>query len=193
MQKKKLDSFYSISKFKYHEQVKDNLLDLISKSSYETLFNPKAEVNISKCDWHCSTDFTRNWFLFLKDYLFEDLLKTHEELGYDGFTLNEIWFQQYLNNSEHGWHTHSSNFTSVYYLELPPDTPKTQIISPFDQKTILEIEVTEGDILMFPSFVIHKAPINKSQNKKTIISFNTNATYSDNIYGKNIGDNNAIF
>lgn len=193
MQKKHLDSFFSISKFKYHEQVKHCLLDLILNSESESPYFPAAEVNISRCDWHLSTKFDRNWFQFFKKFLFEHLLETYNELGYDGFTLHEIWFQQYLKNSGHGWHTHSGNFTSVYYLELPVDAPKTQIVAPYDQKTIFNVDVSEGDILIFPSYVIHRTLANNSINRKTIISFNTNVTYSDSIYGKNLGGNNAIF
>ena len=192
MKKFHLDSFFIVEKFKYHEQVKNNLLDLISKVDSQTIISPSAEVNITRCDWCVSTDFNRNWFIFIKNLLFENLIEIYSQLGYDGFTLNEIWFQQYLTNAGHGWHTHSGNFTSVYYLELPIDAPKTQLISPYDQKSIIELNVSEGDIVIFPSYVIHKAPINSSQSQKTIISFNTNATYSDAIYGKNLGDHNAI-
>lgn len=189
MKKIHLDCFYSISKFKYHEQVRDNLLNLISNSKYSSLNFPKAEVNISKCDWDISNDFNREWFLHVKDYLFEDMLDIYKNLGYDGFTLHEIWFQQYLTGAEHGWHTHSSNFTNVYYLELPDNSAKTRLISPFDQKTVIEVDVKEGDIIVFPSFVIHKGPKNQSLNKKTIISYNTNVTYSDDIYNKHLGEN----
>jgi len=189
MQKIPLENFYCISKFQHHEKVKSDLLDLIYNSDYQSPYHPSTEVNISKCDWHRSTDFNRSWFLFLKSYLFDQLLEDYKQLGYDGFVLCEIWFQQYLKNSEHGWHTHSGNFTSVYYLELPDDSPKIQIISPFDQKTVIDIPVQEGDILMFPSFVIHKSPLNQSTHSKTIISFNTNVTYSDLIYNNKLGDN----
>jgi hypothetical protein len=36
----------------------------------------------------------------------------------------------------------------------------------------LEFDVTEGDILIFPSFVVHKAPKNNDVRIKTIISWN---------------------
>jgi uncharacterized RmlC-like cupin family protein len=100
--------------------------------------------------------------------------------------MQELWFQQYYKNSQHGWHTHSSNFTSVYYLELENDAPKTKIVNAFNQKEIIELNVVEGDIVIFPSFVIHQGPKNISNNRKTIISYNTNATYSDKIYGQGL-------
>jgi hypothetical protein len=184
MKKFHLDSFYTITKFKDHEQIKNGLLDLLADSPYSSPNFPSSEVNISKCDWHISNNFERSWFLFIKDQLLNQMLEIYKNVGYDGFTLQEIWFQQYLNNSGHGWHTHSSNFTNVYYLELPDDAPKTQLISPFDQKTVIEVDIAEGDIITFPSFVIHKGPVNRSLKRKSIISYNTNVTYSDQIYGK---------
>ena len=194
MQKFPLECFYTVKKFSNHSKVKDQLLLEIENSDYESPTFDAAEVDISKCDWHLSKDFTRKWFLYIKDMLLEDMLNIYSNIGYDGFTLQEIWFQQYFNNSQHGWHTHSSNFTNVYYVDLPNDSSKTQIISPYDQKTIIELDVKEGDIITFPSFVIHRGPKNNSADKKTIISFNTDLTYSDKIYASHLGEkNNAFF
>lgn len=189
MQKHPLNCYYTITKFKHHHYVKQALLDHIQIADNQSPYFPLADVNISRCDWHLATDFNRQWFKFCQKLLLEQVLDIYKNLGYDGFTLQEIWFQQYQKMASHGWHTHSSNFTSVYYLELPEDSPKTKIVSPYDQQTIMDIAVDEGDILLFPSFVIHQGPINNSDNRKTIISFNTNATYSDTAQQKKLGVN----
>lgn len=186
MPKHNLDCFYFIKKFNSHNHVKDSLLDMISNADFKPCIDQGCETNITKTDWDNAENFKRSWVQFLNEYLLNELLEMYKECGYDGFTLHEIWFQQYLKNSSHGWHTHSSNFTSVYYLELPSNSPKTQLVTPFDQTTIIEVDVTEGDILIFPSFVLHRAPPNLSNNRKTIISFNTNATYSNKIYGQGL-------
>lgn len=186
MKKYQLDCAYLISQFDHHLNLKNILLDQIEKSEYENPRHSLAEVNITKADWHISSNFNREWVKTIHPLLAEKMLEMYKELGYDGLTIHEIWFQQYQRNSQHGWHTHSSNFTNVYYLELPDSAPKTQIVNPYNQKDIIEIDVKEGDILVFPSFVIHRAPINTGTDKKTIISFNTNAVYSDNIYGKGL-------
>ena len=80
----------------------------------------------------------------------------------------------------HGWHAHSDNFTGVYYLDLPTNAPKTQIINSFTQDNILTPEVEEGDLLMFPSYVIHRAPKITENINKTIISFNCTVLYVEN-------------
>jgi hypothetical protein len=186
MKKHHLDCAYLVSKFRYHEKIKEELLLLIDEAEYNSPKVASAEVNITKADWYNATSTTREWFKYLVGPLTEQLKEMYMELGYDGFTIHEMWFQQYLQNSEHGWHSHSSNFTNVYFLELPEGTPKTQIVSPYDQKTVIEVDVQEGDLLIFPSFTLHKAPVNKSSKRKTIISYNIDATYSDKIYGKGI-------
>lgn len=187
MAKFHLECFFDISTFPYHRDVRSELLNYINNSDYKQIIHNSAEVNISRCDWHKAKDFQKLWFRYIQENLFNAMLKIYRDLGYDGFTLHEIWFQQYEHESMHGWHTHSCNFTNVYYLELPDEGSKTQLINPFDQKTVIELDVKEGDIVVFPSFVIHKGPKNLSQKRKTIISYNTNVTYSDNIYANHLG------
>jgi hypothetical protein len=186
MKKYQLDCAYIVSKFKYHSKLKDVLLDQLDRAEYQHPLHPSAEVDITKADWHIASRFDREWVETIQQPLSEQMLEIYKELGYDGLTVHELWFQQYQENSQHGWHTHSSNFTNVYYLELPKDAPRTQIVNPYNQHDIIEIDVEEGDILVFPSFVIHRAPLNTSRSRKTIISYNTNAVYSDNIYGKGL-------
>lgn len=180
-----LNSFYVIKEFTFHKEIKNNLLNLINQANYNNPISKNSEVNISRADWFDSQNMSRGWVQYLKDYLIQDIIDIHKEIGFDGFKINEIWFQQYYNNSEHGWHTHSSNFTNVYYLELPENSPKTLIIDPLDKQKIIELEVKEGDLLMFPSYVFHKAPKNFGE-RKTIISYNLDSTCSDQIYRKNI-------
>jgi hypothetical protein len=186
MVKYQLDCAYVISKFKYHNELKNNILSLIDSSSFDHVINSKAEVDITKTDWSISSDFSRKWVQYVSEPLAECMLEIYKELGYDGLTIHELWFQQYQQLAEHGWHTHSGNFTNVYYLEMPNTTPKTQIVNAYNQSDIIELDVNEGDIVVFPSFIIHRAPKNLSNDRKTIISYNTNATYSDNIYGKGL-------
>lgn len=192
MQKYQLDCAYIITNFKYHNQIKDSLLNLINFTNFQEVIDSGCETNISKADWHDAQNFKREWVQFLLQYLTEPVLDIYKELGYDGYTLHDIWFQQYQKNSGHGWHSHSANFTNVYYLEMPEESPKTQIVNPYNQTDIIEVDVKEGDILVFPSFVIHRAPPNLENAKKTIVSYNINATYSNAIYGKGI-NHNAIF
>lgn len=182
-----------ISKFERHDELKSTLLELIQNSNYESPKNSITEVDITRTDWKYSADMTRRWVQYLAKPLMAQLLPMYNELGYDGFKINEIWYQQYAKKSQHGWHTHSSNFTNVYYLELPKDSSKTKLVNGFNQSEVIELDVEQGDMVTFPSFIVHAAPPNLSDKRKTIISYNVDATYSENIYGKGIKDIHAIF
>ena len=108
--------------------------------------------------------------LFLSE--FSDYLgDVANTMGFDNIVLTAIWYQQYIKDSMHGWHTHGDNYTGVYYLELHEDSPATELI---DNKNIMRLDVKEGDFVVFPSFIKHRAPKILDNNRKTIISFNFN-------------------
>lgn len=186
MQKNELKTFYTICSLQKHEQIKDKLLDLINSAESEHVVAEAAETDITRADWHDGQNNDREWVKYFSKTLTQHMSHQLRTLGYHGHHINELWFQQYKNSSGHGWHIHSSNFTNVYYLQFPEGSPKTQIISPWDQKTIIELDVKEGDIVTFPSFVIHRGPPNISDQTKTIISWNLDVWYPDSQYGKNL-------
>jgi hypothetical protein len=177
-----LNTPYIIKPFKYHEEVKNSLLEFLDKAEYRSPEHEASETHITKADWFKASDMSREWVKFIAPKLVEEIQAMYRELGFDMLKISEIWFQQYLQGSEHGWHTHSGNWTNVYYLEFPEGSPKTTLIDPFDKKTIIEVDVKEGDLLVFPAFVMHKAPINESGNRKTILSYNIDADVSDDMY-----------
>lgn len=184
VQKFRLDAPYAIGAFKYHAELKDQILDAISKQpDAERLQEVGDAVDISLCDWkHSRFDYNKPWLQILRPKLFEHLDEQTSTLGYKQFKIKEIWFQQYEQNSLHGWHVHGSNWTNVYFLELPEGCPKTQFINPFNQTDIAEFDIKEGDILTFPSFVIHRAPVNTNTQRKTIISWNMDLELSPGMY-----------
>ena len=84
--------------------------------------------------------------------------------------MKSIWFQQYLEDGGHGWHIHGQHYTGVYYLEYSDGCGKTEICSPYNLKR-MQIDVKEGDMIIFPAHWIHRGTAN-GKNRKTIISFN---------------------
>ena len=93
------------------------------------------------------------------------------------FAITEIWSVSYDKGDNQSPHNHSSiGLSSILYLDLPKDSPKTTYIQPWtdhETDTILYVEVPiiEGDIIIAPSFVLHFSSPNKSKNKKRIISW----------------------
>jgi len=167
-----------INKFKEHNELKDKLLDAIARQeNVENLTGPNN--NITRCDWSdMRFDRSREWLGLMGIALHEHLDQWAASLDYDTFQIHEIWFQQYNTGSKHAWHVHGANFTNVYFLDLPKDSPKTQWIDPVS-KLAHEFDVEEGDIITFPSWLIHRAPENQSSEMKTIISWNMDVMITD--------------
>lgn len=182
--KTKLESPFIIGRFEKHDELKELILTAINnQKEFDHLIETHDDVDITRCDWNTSRfNYDREWLKILRPHLFEHLNAVTKELGYALFKIREIWFQQYAQGSLHGWHVHASNWTNVYYLDLPENTPRTQYIDPFTQKEIYEFDVKEGDILTFPSFVIHRAPVNTCETRKTIISWNMDTELQPGIY-----------
>lgn len=174
MKKYKLDCFFVVYKFPFHKEMKESILELINEQPNETLqvTDDYYGDNITKLDWSRATDITRPWTQYFYPRFKETLDKITHHCGYQTAKVNDLWFQQYYNQDRHGWHIHGSNLTGVYYLELPADVPKTQLVDPFTQSEIIIPEIEEGDFLVFPSIVVHRAPPNNSNLRKTIISWN---------------------
>ena len=171
---KKLSNYQQINKklLKYFDEVS---AEKVAVGEGYSLDNKTwMEDSFYKLDWKEATDFNRPWVKYFLSFFKNELIEIKNELYYEECHLKEIWFQQYEEHNGHSWHTHGENFTGVYYVELSKQSPKTQIVNPFDGHTVYELDIEEGDIVVFPSFTLHRAPILNNNIKKTIISFNIN-------------------
>ena len=172
IQKIKLNTTALLKPFEYHNEMKDTLRSLIETSYCESIDVKDSNCGdeISRLDWSKYPDFDREWVKYVKPRLQEHFEICADDLNYRGCRIKGLWYQQYIKNNIHDWHIHGDNYTGVYYLELPDDTPKTELIDQNNKK--ITIEADEGDIVIFPSFIIHRAPKMQSDSRKTIISFN---------------------
>tara|TARA_A100001015_G_C14619694_1_gene567463 strand:+ start:91 stop:645 length:555 start_codon:yes stop_codon:yes gene_type:complete len=168
----------SISKmaFEKHKDINEALLYLINKSpAEENINNNFNRTQIDRVDFNLSDNFERPWVKFLIEDLQDHFSKAIDEMGYRSYVIRKLWFQQYYKSGTHGWHIHHNNYTGVYFLEFK-NSPATELIEQYEQKNKFKLDVKEGDIILFPSFIVHKAPENKGD-RKTIISFNIDFNY----------------
>ena len=162
---------YAVLNFKAHHTLKNKVLSAIEKIAPNSIVS--IDHQIFKTDWNIPDDISREYVDILRPALSVDLAKMFNTLGFDQYTVHNIWFQQYIKNDSHSWHNHNAcHYTCIYYLELPAGAPKTQFLDPIDQKTIFEIDTNEGDILIIPSMIKHRSPIITTDVRKTIVSFN---------------------
>lgn len=163
---------FSVPIYKYKVQnwniKKKQLLDLFYS------FKPRVVGNVITSPLDIKTNI-----------LLEEINLFKKEIGINFFS-REVWFQQYNHNMNHAVHTHGSmGFSSVCFIEYDKDNHKpTTFVSPFGNYITGELEryepdVEEGDIIFFPSNLLHYAPTNLSKITRTIISFNLHINYEN--------------
>lgn len=166
---------YFIYKVKNFIKHKENIISLINRIPKNPLKN--ATDVISHTDWNLPLNFEREYFKYIEKEIFEDFSKNFlEKFKYRKLFISRAWFQVYEKNDLHGFHSHGqANFTNVFYVNLPNKQIKTNIQLPNGES--LDFEIDEGDILTFPAFLIHESPKNIYEEKKIIISFNSDVAY----------------
>jgi hypothetical protein len=161
---------YVISKFQKHEELKETLLESLNIS--QSISYTDAYDNISKTDWYIDANIARPYLDILFEPLDQHMITVLEQLKHDDFKYQTFWFQQYIRDNTHRWHQHrGTSWASVYYLELEKNGPPT-VFKTLTGEEVIMPDVSEGDILTFPGFVWHCSPINRIDNRKTVIAFN---------------------
>lgn len=155
-------------KIKEHKKYKDKLLKLIEQSPKEhdtKLDNVTHDFNIKH------KLYKDTFFEMVNPYLEEVKKIFYVEQSKFNFGIDNVWFQQYKKNEYHAWHTHAQcNFSNVYYLENNHPTEFYNLVTKFS----LNVNVKEGDLLMFPAYIPHRSQPNNTDKRKTVIVFNSN-------------------
>lgn len=153
-----------------HLDIKPRILEAIQamgEFSYRSVQN-----SLSNTDWHLNANIIRPYFDIVRPNIAEHVEALRADRGYDTVSVGGVWFQQYKHGDFHDWHMHGDcTFSSVYYVDLAGGTPKTSFLY---NGVEFDIEVSEGDIITFPSYLMHKSKVNTSKNIKTVIAFNSN-------------------
>ena len=110
-----------------------------------------------------------------------DVIKPYLKNFMDGNPVEfvEMWYQKYYNMVEHKTHCHGfTGWSSIIYVEFDPKVHEsTRFFSPFRQPWDCDVEVfqpkvKEGDMILFPSSLLHEAPVSRTDTRRTIISYN---------------------
>ena len=110
-----------------------------------------------------------------------DVIKPYLKNFMDGNPVEfvEMWYQKYYKNVEHNTHCHGfTGWSSIIYVEFDPEVHQsTKFFSPFRQPWDCDMEtfqpnVKEGDMILFPSSLLHEAPVSRTDTRRTIISYN---------------------
>ena len=168
---KKLDGFCIVNKIKEHKQNKDKLLKFIDDMPESEIVSNRE--NVGKSDWYLPKDAERKYLELFYDIVRPYMEIMRDEMYCDRWQINNGWFQQYTGDNEHKWHNHpGTNFSNVYFLEMPEKQMQTQFYNLLT-KAIVTFDLEEGDLLTFPGHLLHRSSKINSNKRKTIISFNS--------------------
>lgn len=161
---------FTLIKHENHAKMKDQLMEIINTAEGGELRNNWNWV--THTDWNVRKEAKREyWDLFWNDVKdqFDELLRL--KFRHIDWELDNYWFQQYQNGDWHHWHRHPQTaWNCVYYLEKPTDSPDT-VFWDAEAQDVVSGPVEEGDILMFPSQVVHCVP-EITGGQRTVIVWN---------------------
>ena len=127
----------------------------------------------------------------VQDYI----LKTFQSLGWKikdkNIRIKEMWAIINKKNDFNVIHTHPNCYLSAaYYVKAPKDCGNFKVESPNIAKRyaypeianqnelnveVASINISEGDLLLFPAYLPHKVGKNESNDDRIVISFNVDA------------------
>ena len=163
---------------KEHSENKQAILDAIKEiGTFSMMTNSGSDCQIiHNTDYHLSNVFLseekRTYMPIVISMIKDHLSKLTSIYDNNEVFISSGWFQQYEKGGRHSWHTHGHcQLSSVYFLELPEDG-QTRFKDHIGN--IFTVNVEEGDYIVFPSSFLHCSLPNKSDKRKSIISFNLN-------------------
>ena len=175
------------------EELKSILIPKLEPIFEKTKLNNQGSMRGGLCSYNVARDL-HHW-PELKQYV--SFLKTHislywNELGYgDTPKITETWANQYPPDSFIDTHNHSPiPITISFYLQKSKDSGNIRFTDPneavlkyqpfaglasrdnYHNMFVREIEVVEGDVVMFPGWINHATSINNSTEDRIIIGTN---------------------
>ena len=98
------------------------------------------------------------------------------------YEIKNLWCQRYKDNQFHGTHNHGAvGYSMVFYAQFDKNCHQgTTFISPFNNwlngnAIYHTIDVDEGDVVFFPSFILHECiPVKNNDKERIIFSLNMN-------------------
>ena len=151
----------------------DRIMDMIPFDDPEC---STVEPHISYTDFfnQRKTAYKDSFLEIINPYLNEFL--SWSEYKFSG--VSGLWCQKYDARDFHIPHTHGPiGYSCVFYARLKESHKGTLFFSPFANHLginpmLNSILVEEGDLIIFPSNLMHMAPPHDSEDERVIISFN---------------------
>jgi hypothetical protein len=185
--------FYYKSKFEGHDDVKSLLLDHIVEQYQK---NPSNQPKKWTCNVHTSHGTYDEKLFSVKNTYEKGIIPFFEEIKMPSVEadISELWFNaygkgQWQENHHHHGVSQDLYFSAVHFLKYdksihPPlvmNNMNRILVTPYSvgRKTRLDywnvdeaIDVEEGDLLIFPTFMEHQVNIQETEELRITVSFN---------------------
>jgi hypothetical protein len=93
------------------------------------------------------------------------------------FNIMHMWYHQMSKSDYISWDNHQfCQWSAVYFIEVPDQKYITEFLNPETQE-IMQPQAEAGDMLIFPSWLLHRAPKMLTDKRKSIIAWNMDITY----------------
>ena len=118
-------------------------------------------------------DLNRFWVLKFIPKLQAELNEMISRIGIPKLKIKKIWSKTYHKGVSDGWHTNNCNFTGMYYFNFNKKYHTgTAVKFPLEHNQEKILGVSDGDVIVFPSFFPHRIPVNASEVPYTVITWN---------------------
>lgn len=159
-----------VTRLARHDDVKAHIYNAISNDGLGGISSPEEEIY--KSDYPLVGQ-RRPWL----DYFFKSVSPCMDDvqhaLGLKSWSISAAWYQWYEHGNFHTRHIHPGcSFSAVYFMELPDASVKTRIYSDSGSAVVKMPEMAEGEIIFFPSAMMHESPPNLSGGRKIVVAFN---------------------
>lgn len=168
------------------EQLNEKLKEVVDKLDAPEVKTPGSPI--TKSSWG-RPQLNKQWHPIFFGEAMPHLTELYNQLKTPHWQIMHAWFQTYRCGDTHRAHNHGGcTWANVYYVELSDPKYGTVFYHPArhwvelrqhlqsDSPPVLRPEVKPGDIVSFPGYLEHEAPLIQSDATKTIISFNIVAT-----------------
>ena len=160
------------------ETIKEQILDIVERSEFKLdCYDGGFQTDYYNDDNTVGSDYHDEVYEILKPYITSI---TQQCFNYSSPEKpSTMWSQKYTSNTEHTVHNHGNRgFSFILYLKFNPEVHKpTRFLSPFGDfftgsVNHFDPQVQEGDLIAFPSNILHTSQRQNTDEERMILSFN---------------------
>jgi len=176
----KKNSIFTVDAFHVHvdgwKSMKKEILSLVDFDNKDA----KREKNLTYTDFNLyatGENISDSPYKRLFIDLIHPILSEFRNTVFKYEKIEGPWCQRYEAGDWHSAHDHGPRgYSAVFYAKMNPDVhDSTMFTCPFPTEGSvgsISPNVREGDLVIFPSFLLHTAPPHKSDEDRIVFSFN---------------------